>query len=97
MANIIFAALVTLALIAVTTTAWYVTQPLGYLTINISHSIINATTDLDSAVASGVTQTFNLERFALFIWGPLLDIVYVVFFVIFGTKVDTESDRRYYG
>lgn len=85
-----------LSLIAVTTTVWYFTTPLADLTMNISGSIINSTATLDDNVQTGVNRTFDLLGFLTRLWGPLLDLVYVVWFLIFGTKVDTESERRMY-
>ena len=83
-----------LSLIAVTTTVWYFTTPLADLTMNISGDIINSTADLDPNVQTGVNRTFDLLGFITRLWGPLLDLVYVIWFLIVGTRVDIESERR---
>lgn len=89
--NILYAALVTLALISITTTAWYITQPLGYQMINISSGIVNDTVT-DSRLIEGANNTWTITRLALFAWGPVLDIVYVLWFVFFGSKDSARSD-----
>lgn len=96
----VYAFLIMLSLITVTTTVWYFTTPLGDLTMQISGDIINSTSDLESGIEANVNRTFDLLGFALRLWGPILDLIYVVWFLIFGTRVDTESESRrlgYYG
>jgi hypothetical protein len=93
--NIIHAALVTLALIAITTTAWYITQPLASQMIDISSGVVNDTVT-DSSLLEGANNTWNLTRLAVFVWGPALDVVYVLWFVFFGTKESARSDYRRY-
>ena len=100
--NPLFALLIMFSLIAITTTAWYVTLPVGSLTLDLTGDIINSTANLDDATQANVNQTFNLEGFALVLWGPLLDIVYVAWFVVFGSKDDSGSEYAnqrgvYYG
>lgn len=97
----LYALLITASLVAITTTVWYFTTPIGDLSISISGSLINNTANLDTSDLAHVNQTFNLMTFCLRLWGPLLDCVYVVWFLIFGTRADTESELRrgrvYYG
>ncbi len=85
-----------LSLVTVTTTIWYFTEPLGALSINISSDIVNNSAHLNSVNQANVGRTFDLLGFCLRFWGPLVDIVYVAWFLIYGTKVDTESERYAY-
>lgn len=92
--NPIYAFLVMLALVTVTTTVWYFTTPLGSMSINISSDIINDTAHLDATEQSRVSQFWGLLNLCLKFWGPILDLVYVGWFLIFGTRGDVESERR---
>lgn len=93
--NILYAALVTLALIAITTTAWYITQPLGYQMIEISSGVVNNTVT-DPDLVDGANNTWTITRLGLFVWGPALDFVYVLWFVFFGSKEGARSEYRRY-
>lgn len=83
--NIVFAALVWIFLCVITGVAWYVTQPLAYQVIyvclNFLHGMNLTTAD----------QTLNFSKFLTILWGPVLIVFYTLWFLIFGTRVDTES------
>ena len=93
--NPIYAFLIMLSLVTVTTTIWYFTEPLGALTINISSDIVNNSASLDAGTQANVGRTFDLLGFCLRFWGPLVDVVYVAWFLIYGTRVRPDSEVYY--
>jgi len=93
--NPIYAFLIMLSLVTVTTTIWYFTVPLGAFSINLSSNIINSTADLTDATSANVGRTFDLLGFCLRFWGPLVDVVYVAWFLIYGTRVRPDSEVYY--
>jgi len=90
--NPIYAFLIMLSLVTVTTTIWYFTTPLCALSIDLSSNIINSTADLTDATSANVGRTFDLLGFCLRFWGPLVDVVYVAWFLIYGTRVRPDSE-----
>ena len=83
--NIVFAALVWLTLLTITSIAWYVTQPLAYSVIAVCMNFLHGM-NLTSA-----DQTLTFTKFLTLLWGPVLDVFYTLWFLIFGTRTDTEG------
>lgn len=92
--NPIYALLIMISLVTVTTAVWYITDPIGTYVISLSGDIVDSAASLDPGTAANVNRFYVFMGWCLDMWGPILDIVYVVWFLIFGTRVDTESDRR---
>jgi hypothetical protein len=84
--NIVFAALVCIFLCTFTGIAWYVTQPLAYSVINVCLNFLHNSFHIITA-----DQTLNLTKFLTILWGPVLIIFYILWFLIFGTRTDMES------
>jgi len=83
--NPVFAALVCLALCTITAIAWYVTQPLAYSMIAIATNFLHGMGLLQADTALSMTKFLSV------LWGPVLIAFYVLWFLIFGTRNDTES------
>jgi hypothetical protein len=82
---------VAFTLIAATTSAWYITQPLAIKTINQSQNY----TQTEGINITGSDSTYLFLTYTVYWWGPVFDLVWIAWAIMSSVRRDVESEAYY--